>query len=373
MTASGGRAPEADGPLAIGVPPAETGVEARVVVTLGGFHLDVALAAAAGETIAVVGPNGAGKTTVLRALAGLRPVDSGFVRIAGVTVDDPDTGILVPPERRDVGVVFQQYLLFPHLSALENVAFGLRARGTGRVEARRRAGEWLDRLGIGPVAELTPPRLSGGQAQRVALARALAPEPALLLLDEPLAALDAGARIAMRRELRRHLGGYGGAVVMITHDPLDAAVLARRVVVVEDGRVVQAGTPEEIAARPCSRYVADLVGTNLIAGTAAGHDVTTGGGAVVRVAEPASGDVLVVIPPRAVALHVEAPGGSPRNAWPVTVAGAEPLGDRLRVELEGPLRLVAEITPAAYAELGLAEGRAVWAAVKATEVVAYPA
>jgi len=349
------------------------GVDARVEVALGSFRLHAEVSVAPGEVVAVVGPNGAGKTTLLRALAGLQMIDGGSVRIGGAVVDDPDAGVFVPPERRGVGMVFQQYLLFPHLSALDNAAFGLRVRGVRRPEARRRAMEWLERLGIGAVADRIPSRLSGGQAQRAALARALAPEPALLLLDEPLAALDAGARAAMRRELRRHLEGFAGAVLIITHDPVDAAVLASRVVVVEGGRVVQSATPAEVAARPVSRYVAELVGTNLLAGTATGSDVVLPGDAVVRVADPLDGDVLVVIPPQAVALHLDEPEGSPRNAWPVTVAGVEPVGDRVRVELAGALHLVAEITPAAAAELGLAEGRTVWAAVKATEVDAFPA
>lgn len=348
-------------------------VDARVVVEVGELALDVELRLEPGEVLAVVGPNGAGKTTLLRALAGLLPVDDGFVRLGGRAVDDPAGGALVPPEQRSVGMVFQQYHLFPHLSALDNVAFGLRARRVARAEARRRAGEWLERLGIGPVADRVPARLSGGQAQRVALARALATDPVLLLLDEPLAALDAASRPAMRRELRRYLGAFGGATVIVTHDPLDAAVLASRIVVLEAGRVVQAGTPDAIAARPRSRYVADLVGTNLLAGVARGPDVALAGGAVVRVPEPVDGDALVVIPPRAVALHPDEPAGSPRNVWPMKVAGIDTVGDRVRVELTGPLRLVAEITPAAATELGLAEGRALWAAVKATEVDAFPA
>ncbi len=359
-------------------------VDARVVVKVGELALDVDLAVDPGEVVAVVGPNGAGKTTLLRGLAGLLPLDDGFVRLGGRTVDDPAAGVLVPPEQRGVGMVFQRYHLFPHLSALDNVAFGLRTgriaarkggvgRRPGRAEARRRAGEWLDRFGVGAVADRAPAGLSGGQAQRVALARALAPDPVLVLLDEPLAALDAASRPAMRRELRRHLRGFDGATVLVTHDPLDAAVLASRIVVVEAGRVVQAGTPDAIAARPRSRYVADLVGTNLLAGAATGSDVALPGGATVRVAEPVEGEALVVIPPQAVALHIEEPAGSPRNVWRVTVAGIEPVGDRVRVELAGPLRLVAEVTPAAIAELGLAEGAGVWAAVKATEVDAFPA
>src|SRR4051794_16365182 len=158
-------------------------------------------------------------------------------------MDDPAAGTFVVPERRGVGYVFQDYLLFPHLTALENVAFGLRARGVHRREARAAAARWLERLGVGEYAGARPRALSGGQAQRVALARALATEPRLLLLDEPLAALDAATRVEVRAELRRHLATFGGARLLVTHDPVEAMVLADRLVVLEDGRIVQSGRP----------------------------------------------------------------------------------------------------------------------------------
>ena len=233
-------------------------LEAEVVVRLGSLHLEMSLAVAAGETVVVLGPNGAGKTTFIRALAGLEAVVSGRVSIDGEIVEDVSSGLTVPPEQRPIGVVFQDALLFPHLSALDNVAFGLRCRGVGRAEARRRAGGWLADLGLAGQAQARPADLSGGQAQRVALARAMAVEPRLYLLDEPLSALDASTRLATRQYLRRCLDGHPGATVVVTHDPADASVLADRLVILEEGRVVQSGSPAELRADPVSNYVADL-------------------------------------------------------------------------------------------------------------------
>ena len=353
------------------------GLEARVALTLGDLQLDVDLSAAPGEVVALVGLNGAGKTTLLRALAGLQPLDEGRVTLGGAVLDDTVTGVHVPPERRPVGVVFQDYLLFAGLSALENVAFGLRSRGTPKAEARRLAAVWLDRVGLaGPAATARPAQLSGGQAQRVALARALATEPGLLLLDEPLAALDAAARPETRRWLRRHLDGHPGVHVVVTHDPLEAMALADRLVVLEQGRVTQTGTAGDVAGRPRSRYVADLVGVNLLRGRAAGDRVELAGGASLVVPEAGTtgaGDVLAVIHPRAVALHRRAPEGTPRNVWRGVVEALDQEGSRVRVRMGGPIPVVAEITPAAVAALGLAAGAQAWVSVKASEVTVYPA
>jgi molybdate transport system ATP-binding protein len=350
-------------------------LDAAIDVRLGDFHLDLHLRAEAGEVVALLGPNGSGKTTALRTIAGLLPLDRGRIELDGLVLDDPAAGILVPTNQRPIGVVFQDYLLFPRLSALDNVAFGLRAHGVTKPDARVRAREWLERLGIGEHAAAKPRALSGGQAQRVALARALATDPHLLLLDEPLSALDAGTRLHVRTELRHHLATFHGARLLITHDPVDALVLADRLVVIEDGRVTQTGTPAEVTARPGSAYVAQLVGINLLHGTATDdpHTVRLATGATLTVADPLAGiEVAIAIRPQAVALHRHEPDGSPRNTWPTTVTDLEADRDRVRVTLDGPVPITAEVTPAAVADLELAPRTPVWASVKATDLTAYP-
>jgi len=346
---------------------------AQVALRLGALDLDVTVQATPGEIVAVLGPNGAGKTTLLRAIAGLVPLTRGRVELDDVVLDDVARDIHLPPERRPIGVVFQDYLLFPHLSALENVAFGLRARGVAAREARLRAASWLDRLGVGEYAETRPRALSGGQAQRVALARALAIDPRLLLLDEPLAALDASARGDVRRDLKRHLTSFAGIRIVITHDPLEAVALADRLVILEGGRVVQTGSPAEVTQRPRSRYVADLVGVNLLRGTATAGQVALSGGATLQSADGVDGEVFAVVHPRAVALHRGRPEGSPRNVWRGRASVLDFQGDRVRVGIEGEMPIIAEVTPAAVRELDLAEGAEVWVSVKATEITVYPA
>jgi molybdate transport system ATP-binding protein len=347
-----------------------TMLEARLVVRRAGFTLDLALSVAGGEVVALLGPNGAGKTTALRALAGLVPLDAG---IGHEIAEDAEARVRTPPERRRVGVVFQDYLLFPHLSARENVAFGLRARGVDRSDARGRADAALARFGLAEHAASRPAALSGGQAQRVALARALVGGPRLLLLDEPLAALDAGTRIEVRADLRRRLADFAGATVVVTHDAVDAFVLADRLVVVEDGLVVQTGTPSEVARRPVTAYVARLVGLNLYRGVAADGTVTLDGGGSLVGAHHDDGAVFVSFRPSSVTLHRGRPHSSARNAWPVTVEALEPQGDTVRVALTGQPDLAADVTPLAVAELGLEPGTRVWAALKATETEVYPA
>ncbi|MFF0228149.1 ABC transporter ATP-binding protein [Streptomyces sp. NPDC004629] len=344
------------------------GLDARLVVDRGSFRLDIALRAAPGDVVALLGPNGAGKTTALRALAGLAPLTGGHLRLDGAALDR------TAPESRPVGVVFQDYLLFPHLSALDNVAFGPRCQGATKAEARARAAAWLDRMGLAEHAGAKPRRLSGGQAQRVALARALATGPRLLLLDEPLAALDARTRLQVRAQLRRHLAEFEAVAVLVTHDPLDAMVLADRLVVVEHGRVVQEGSPTDIARHPRTDYIAQLVGLNLYRGRAEGHTVRLDGGPAVTTTEDLSGPVFVAFPPGAVTLHRDRPTGtSARNLWRCEVAGLETHGDQIRADLTGELPLAADLTTVAAAELDLRPGAPVWATVKATQTHAYPA
>jgi molybdate transport system ATP-binding protein len=348
-------------------------LELDLSVRRGSLELAVALTVEPGEVVAILGPNGAGKSTLLRCVAGLLPVDGGHIRLGDEMLDDAATDAFVPPQRRPIGVVFQDYLLFDHLTVLENVAFGLRAGGAAKVPARRRAAEWLERMGLAEYAGQRPAALSGGQAQRVALARALATDPRLLLLDEPLAALDAGSRSEVRRDLRRHLDSFDGIRLLVTHDPLDAYALADRVVVLEGGVVTQTGSLADVTARPRTPYVANLVGLNLIAGEFAGHALSTAGGGTVTSADSiADGPAFVAVRPQAITLHRTHPEGSARNAWELTVAEVDHLHDRARVRLDGPVPLVAEVTPAAVVDLDVQPGRRLWASVKATEVEVYP-
>lgn len=346
-------------------------LNAQLVVSRGTFTLDIALRAEPGEVVALLGPNGAGKTTALRALAGLESLTQGHIGLDGRDI----TGL--PPEKRRVGVVFQDYLLFPHMSALDNVAFGPRRRGRSRAGAREIATDWLSRVGLADMAARKPRQLSGGQQQRVALARALAVNPDLLLLDEPLAALDARTRLDTRAELHTHLERHAGTTLLVTHDPLDALMLADRLVIIEDGRVVQEGDATEITARPRTDYIARLVGLNLYKGHGDGHAVTVSsgvggvGGFVLMTADEVTGDSCAAFSPSAVTLHPNRPEGSARNTWSARVTGIQRHGDNLRVQLDGPIQMSADITPAAAAQLRLAPGQRVWAAVKAAQVRAY--
>lgn len=342
-------------------------LDAHLVVRRAGFTLDLRLTADPGEVVALLGPNGAGKTTALRALAGLIPLDDGHIVLDGRRLEK------IEPEHRRIGVVFQDYLLFPHLSAVDNVAFGPRCRGTARTEARELALTWLERVGLTEHARKRPRQLSGGQAQRVALARALVTDPRLLLLDEPLAALDARTRLDTRAHLRGHLAAHPGATVLVTHDPLDAMMLADRLVIVEDGAIVQSGDAATITTQPRTDYVARLVGLNLYRGRADGHLVQLPDAFALTTASEQRGEVFVAFPPSAVALYSERPAGSPRNTWPAEVASITRQGDSLRIELTGPITAAADVTPAAAVELRLEPGRKVWATVKATEARSYPA
>ena len=337
------------------------------------FVLDVSLTVADGDVVAILGPNGAGKSTLLRAIAGLLPLTSGRVVLDGQTLDDPAAGVRRAANERGVGVVFQDYRLFPHLSAADNVAFGPRSAGTSRTAAQALAQEWLTRVGLAGFGARKPGKLSGGQAQRVALARALARSPALLLLDEPLSALDASTRAEVRGELRRLLDDFRGPAVFVTHDPLDAMTLATRVVILESGRIVQEGAPAQIAQRPSTPYVAQLVGLSLLRGVATGGVLLLDDGTLVTTADTAlAGPALAVVRPSSVAVASEAPShSSVRNSWRRTVLSLQPIGDRVRVSFVGAPAVVADITNAAVAEMRLAQGDVVWVSVKATDITTY--
>jgi molybdate transport system ATP-binding protein len=342
-------------------------------VRRGEFTLAVGLAAASSQVVGVLGPNGSGKSTLLSAVAGLTPVAAGRITLAGEVLDDANTGTFVEASERPVGFVFQNYRLFPYLTVAENVAFSPRARGRGRQAARVAADYWLDRLGLAGLAGRKPDQLSGGQAQRVALARALAGQPALLLLDEPLSALDAGTRLDVQAELKRHLADFTGPCLLVTHDPLEALVLTDRLVVLEGGRIIQEGSPAQVARQPATDYVAKLVGLNLYHGRADGSHVTlTAGGSFVIPDQGQHGEVLAAVRPSAIVVSTKRPdSSSARNTWPAKVTGLTLLADRVRLDLDGQPPALVDVTPAAVAELSLSPGSQVWLSVKATELEVY--
>ncbi|WP_330474566.1 ABC transporter ATP-binding protein [Terrabacter sp. C0L_2] len=347
------------------------GLDARVRLSRGAIDLDVRLAAEPGQVIGVLGPNGGGKTTTVLALAGVLALEEGHVRVGGHVWDDGRRRLA--PEQRRVGLMLADSLLFPHLRAVDNVAYGPRSRGVNRHRARERAHLELERVGLADRAASRPRELSSGQQARVALARALATDPALLLLDEPLAALDPDTRARTRSDLAARLTAYDGVTVIVTHDPLDALTLADHLVFVEDGRVTQAGTPAEVLSEPRSTYVGTVVGLNLYAGQGDSHGhVTTVDGGTVVTTSPTEGSVWATVPPSAVSLHLHEPEGSPRNAWRLRIASVTMQGQSARVGLVGELPLTAEVTLESVTALGLQVGQEVWAAVKATEVRTYP-
>jgi molybdate transport system ATP-binding protein len=348
-------------------------LRAHAVVRRDAFTLDVAIDVAPGEVVAVLGPNGAGKSTLLRTVCGLEPLSGGQIRLGGQIVDEPSSDTFVPPRERRTGIVFQDYRLFPHLTVRDNIAFGPRSRGRTTAQSRDAARSWVERLRLTELVDRRPAQLSGGQAQRVALARALASEPAALLLDEPMAALDAGTRLDVRADLRAHLHEFEGPTLLVTHDALEALVLADRLVVLEHGSITQQGTALDVARRPASDYVARLLGLNLLRGSAYDGTVDVDGGGTLHVTDrDVRGAVLVAVRPSAVSLHAHEPEGSARNVWSGTVDGIEAIGDRVRVTVAGAPTVLVDVTPAAVADLGLHRGERVWLSAKATELEVYP-
>jgi molybdate transport system ATP-binding protein len=355
-------------------------------VERGSFRLEADLRAAPGEVLGILGPNGAGKTTLLRALSGLEALTTGSIHLGDLILDDAATDTFVPAEHRPVGLVFQNYRLFPHLDVRDNVAYAPRVQGAGRRQARAAADTWLERLGLTALATRRPHQISGGQAQQVALARALAADPSFLLLDEPLSALDAKTRIDVRAHLRSHLDQFTGPVLIITHDPLEAMIMADRLVVIENGRITQQGSPAHVARQPATQYVARLVGLNLYTGTldVATHRVLldTGGAFTVTLGDddaPSAPEgqstrpVLVGLRPSAISIHLARPvQASPRNVWQGTVVALELLADRVRVQVDATPPALVDISSAAVGDLGLRPGISVWLSAKATETEAYP-
>jgi molybdate transport system ATP-binding protein len=353
----------------------DRGLEFEAAIDRGGFRLEASFSVGAGETLVLVGPSGAGKSTCLAAVAGLLYPGEGRIRCGGDVWCDAAAGIQVPPEKRRVGLLFQDYALFPHLTVGENVGYGPRARGQGRAESRAAAAGWLVRLGLDTLLDRPVTELSGGQRQRVALARALAVEPRVLLLDEPFGSLDVSTRGALRSELRSFLADCGLPTLLVTHDPVDALAFGDRIAVLEAGRISQVGTREELLAEPRSAFVAELAGLNLYrAELAPGHGLKEARvqGVVFHVlADGHAGPAFLAFAPAEVALYADRLPGSPQNAFPGRVREILPLPDRLRVVLDVGVLLVAEVTREAAALLGLAAGRPVWATVKATAIRVY--
>jgi molybdate transport system ATP-binding protein len=353
----------------------EAGLSFEAALELEGFHLEAAFEVRPGETLALVGPSGAGKSLCLALVAGLARPDRGRISCGSAVWCDTARGRHAAPEERRVGLVFQDFALFPHLSVGDNVRYGPLARGRSRREAATAAAHWLGRLGLGGLEGRPVAEMSGGQRQRVALARALAAEPQVLLLDEPFGSLDVTTRGAVRSELRSFLAEFGLPTVLVTHDAVDALVFGRRIAVLEAGRLSQLGLREELLAQPRTPFVAELAGLNLYrAELAAGRGLKEArvGALVFHVlADDRSGPSFLAFSPSEVALSATATSGSPQNVFAGRVTELVPLTDRLRVVLDVGVTLAAEVTREAASILELAAGRPVWAAVKATAIRVY--
>lgn len=334
-----------------------------------------------GERVAVLGHNGSGKSTLLNILAGTLRPDSGSASLDGKRLFALGGGAhdWLQPHARGISLLAQDALLFPHMSVLDNVAFGPRVAGLGRAKARAAAERWLEEVGVAEFAARRPHQLSGGQAQRVAIARALAAEPRLLLLDEPMAALDVAVAPMLRRVLRQVLAEQ--MTVLVTHDLLDAMLLSERIIVLDGGRVAESGPTEEVLQHPRTRFTAGLAGLNLVRGVYSGGGVRDphgrqieGGhreGDDLRDGEPAA----AVFAPSSVSIFLEAPAGSPRNNLPVVIAELEPHHELVRVRAEDRHGhfLAADVTMRSVAELDLYPGKEVTYSVKAAAVTVYPA
>ncbi|WP_052890607.1 ABC transporter ATP-binding protein [Thermogemmatispora carboxidivorans] len=363
------------------------------------FHLQLTLHAEAGRTTVLLGESGAGKSTVLRLLAGLLRPTRGQMLLDGVCYFDSERAIFLPPQERPIGYVFQDYLLFPHLTVFENIAFGLRAQGLPGQEVRRRTEAAIEQMRLSGLAARRPAQLSGGQQQRVALARALVLQPRLLLLDEPLAALDVQTQREVRQELRRLLGEIGITTIFVTHNHLEALLFGDQIVVLDNGQVIQQGSRRELLERPRSAYIAELVGLNFWRGQVVAREATTlctlaisGSSRPLLVsatldedaaADPGSGpEACVVIDPRSITLYPAPPEGSARNVFAGEIVQILPLSAghssahdgrvRVSIEIDPTLPpLTAEITEESLQRLALHEGRQIYASFKATEARAY--
>jgi molybdate transport system ATP-binding protein len=357
-------------------------LDARLHSRIGRIELDVALSLADGGTLVLAGGNGAGKTSVLRLLAGLDLPQQGCITVNGATWTDTARGVHVPAAGRSVGWVPQEAALFPHLSVRDNVEFGRGSRvpGRGPRDSRLETRDLLAQCGAGHLADRPVTGLSGGERQRVALARALAVNPELLLLDEPLSALDPESRSALRATLASVIAERRGLTLLVTHHPLEALALGSRIAVMEEGRIIQEGRSDELLVRPRSPSVAAFLGANFFRGSIAARpepglaELAVAGGRIAVVDPGGEGDVFAVVPPSSITLSRSAPEGSARNVFHGIVrelVPEPPHGERLRVALDTTPPLVAEVTAAGARALGLAPGAMIFASFKATGVEGY--
>jgi molybdate transport system ATP-binding protein len=379
-----------------------TMLQATVTKQLNSFHLQMQFSARAGETLVLLGESGSGKTTMLRLLAGLLMPDRGYIELGSVCYFDSEQRIVLPSQERSIGMVFQDYILFPHLSVFENIAFGLQAQHFSRGLMRQRIDEVIERVHLGGLERRKPGQLSGGQQQRVAIARALALQPQLLLLDEPMAALDVQTRREVRQELRQILREANIVTVLVTHHYLEALLFGQQILVLDQGQVIQQGTQRDLLEYPRSSYIAELVGMNFFQGRIRAYEAEqtciiqlsssaqnmeivatlkeqTGPGEKAEIGTEA----CVIVDPRNITLYQSQPEGSARNLFqgqiiqilPISgAAGAHSEGSRLRVSLSisgNTTPLTAEISEASAARLNLQEGQQIFAAFKASEASVY--
>ena len=349
-------------------------LEARILVSRGTFELAVDLEVQRGEILALLGPNGSGKSTLLGALAGLIPIRSGTVAVAGRLLSSSHPYLSIAPEHRGVGLLGQEPLLFPHLSAIDNVAFGRQSQGIRAADARHEARGWLTAVGLDGLEQRKPARLSGGQQQRVALARALAAKPEVLLLDEPLGAVDVGAASQLRQLLRERLVQSGTATILVTHDVLDALVVADRVAILHEGRIVESGPTQRVLRAPRTRFIAALAGVNLVTGVLERDGalrMTDGRRFTGRIlgVQPVTGSaVSAVFRPSAVRVRAAPHGGTESNSWDARVAALEPSSGGIRLLLAGDPDIVAEVSPVDVAEHALVVGSTVRLSVAEADV-----
>ncbi len=342
------------------------------------FPLEIAFDARPGETLVIIGPSGCGKTTSLNVIAGIVDPDEGRISLSDRVLVDTSTGISVPTEKRSIGYVFQDFALFPHMTVADNVGYGLSARRRPKREIAAKIEEVLGLLGISHLKTRRPPALSGGERQRVALARAIACDAEILLLDEPLGSLDAQTRNHVRGELQRMLRLIGRIAIMVTHDYIDALTFGDRICVLDKGRVLQAGTREELLRHPKSRFVAELTGVNFFEGTisASSHDglteVWVGDNRLYAACDERDmGGILLAFFPSEVTISRQPPVSSARNVFRSQVKEIVHMGDKVRVSLNGSLPMCAEISAQALNELGVAAGDEVYASLKATAIKTY--